>query len=78
VAYLFGEIETDFTLTASQPIRLHDTSHMTINRMGYGKGCTVSSDVPAITKNVALILITIFNRTIGCISEYYIQEIKHQ
>ncbi|CAF4876052.1 unnamed protein product [Rotaria sp. Silwood1] len=53
-AYLFSETVSDFTVTASHPTRVNDVVKVTVDRVGYGEGCTVSSDVDATTTNVAL------------------------
>jgi hypothetical protein len=55
-AYLFSETETDFTLTASHPLRINGMVKVAIDRVGYGKGCTVSSNVNSTTTNVVLML----------------------
>jgi chondroitin AC lyase len=44
-AYLFSETENDFTLTASQPLRVNGSVKVTVDRVGYGEGCSTSSDV---------------------------------
>jgi hypothetical protein len=54
--YLFSEIATDFTLTASHPIRLNGNMKVEVNRVGQGEGCVVSSDINASTINVTLTL----------------------
>jgi len=55
-SYLFSETETDFTLTVSQPLRLNGTMHVTIDRVGYGEGCTLSSNANTNTTTVVLAL----------------------
>jgi hypothetical protein len=55
-AYLFSETETDFTLTASHPMRVSGTLKVTVDRVGSGEGCTASSDIDATTTNVVLML----------------------
>jgi hypothetical protein len=57
-AYLFSETTTDFTVTASHPMRVNSIMKVTIDRVGYGEGCTVSSDIDAITTNMVLKLPT--------------------
>jgi chondroitin AC lyase len=51
-AYLFSENATDFTLTASHPMRTNDTVKLTVDRMGYGEGCITN----ATQTNVTLML----------------------
>ncbi len=55
-AYLFSETGTDFTLTASHPMRVNGTLKVTVDRVGNGEGCTASLDMDAITTNVTLML----------------------
>jgi chondroitin AC lyase len=55
-AYLFSETATDFTVTASHPMRVNGTVKVTVDRVGYGDGCTTSSDVAATTTNMLLAL----------------------
>ncbi len=56
-AYLFSETETDFTLTASHPMRVNGNMKVTVDRLGYGEECTVSSDIDASpSTNVTLML----------------------
>jgi hypothetical protein len=55
-AYLYRESETDFTVTASHPTRVHGNVKITVDRVGHGEGCTVSSNIDAITTNVVLTL----------------------
>jgi chondroitin AC lyase len=55
-AYLFSETESDFTITASQPLQVNGTIKLTVDRIGYGEGCTSSSDSDASTTNVVLTL----------------------
>jgi chondroitin AC lyase len=47
-SYIFSETETDFTVTVSQPIRLNGTMHLTVDRVGYGDGCTVLSNTTTV------------------------------
>jgi hypothetical protein len=55
-AYLFSETDTDFTITASQPVRVNGTVKVVVDRVGYGEGCTMSSEINASTTNVTLSL----------------------
>jgi chondroitin AC lyase len=55
-AYLYSETGTNFTLTASHPLRVNSTVQVTIDRVGYGEGCTASSNIDATTTNVVLML----------------------
>ena len=55
-AYLFSETDTDFTITASQPLRVNGSIKVTIDRVGYGEGCTVSSDSDASMTDVTVML----------------------
>jgi chondroitin AC lyase len=55
-AYLFSETETDFTLTASHPIRVNGTVNVIVDRVGIGEGCTVPRSTDARTTNVTLML----------------------
>jgi chondroitin AC lyase len=55
-AYLFSETDSDFTITASQPLRVNGTLKVTVDRIGHGEGCTALSDTDASTTNVVLLL----------------------
>ena len=55
-AYLFSETSTEFTITASHPIRVSGTMNVIVNRMGYGEGCTVSTNADVSITNVTLTL----------------------
>jgi hypothetical protein len=55
-AYLFSETERDFTLTASHTMRVNSTVKITVDRIGEGEGCTISSNVAAARTTVILIL----------------------
>ena len=68
VFILFSETDTDFTLTASHSMRLNNTIQVTVDRIGYGKRCTPSSNTDA---NV-----TIFSSNVRCISECNMQKIN--
>ncbi len=58
-AFLFSETETNFTSTASNSMRDSGSLTVTVDRVGSGEGCTVSSDINATTTNVTLPLIPI-------------------
>ena len=47
--YLFSETDFDFTLTASQPIRINGVMNITIDRIGYGAGCTTLNNLTNVT-----------------------------
>jgi hypothetical protein len=55
-AYLFSETDNDFTITASQPLRVNGTMKVTVDRIGHGEKCTALSDTDASTTNVVLSL----------------------
>lgn len=42
-AYLFSETDTDFTITASHPIRVGGVFEIMVDRVGSGQGCAASS-----------------------------------
>jgi hypothetical protein len=48
-AYLFSETTTDFTITASQPIRVNGKMSILVNRIGYGQGCNLASSYTNMT-----------------------------
>jgi hypothetical protein len=49
-AYLFSESTTDFTVTASHPMRVGGNVKVTVDRVGSGEGCTASwNDNPQTT-----------------------------
>jgi chondroitin AC lyase len=52
-AYLFSETDTDFTLTASHPRFVSHVLEVTVDRVGHGENCIVSSSS---TTNVVLAL----------------------
>jgi hypothetical protein len=54
--YLFSETEQDFTLTASNPQSYIGYLNVTVDRVGYGEGCAVSSDIDPTTTSVILTL----------------------
>jgi hypothetical protein len=56
-AYIFSETETDFTLTASHPLRWNTTINVIVDRIGHGQGCGASSSyMDATGTNMTLIL----------------------
>ena len=55
-AYLFSETDTNFTLTVSHPMRVNGTMKVAVDRVGYGEGCTVSSNMNATATNLILTL----------------------
>lgn len=55
-AYIFSETDTDFTLTASHPIRWNTTMSIVIDRIGYGRGCQTSPYMNTIGTNMTIIL----------------------
>jgi hypothetical protein len=57
-AYLFSETDRDFTLTASYPIRDNGSLNVTVDRVGYGEGCAISSGANATRTKMTLMLPT--------------------
>jgi hypothetical protein len=55
-AYLYSETATDFTVSASHPMRVNGRMKVTVDRVGSGEGCAVLSDVNAKTTDVTLTL----------------------
>jgi hypothetical protein len=55
-AYLYSETETDFTLSASHPMRVNGRMNVIVDRVGEGEGCASLSDVNEKITNVTLIL----------------------
>jgi hypothetical protein len=54
-AYLFSETATDFTVTTSHPIRLNSSISLSLDRIGYGEGCsTLSLSKNSLFTNVTL------------------------
>jgi chondroitin AC lyase len=51
--YLFNETTTDFSVTVSHPTRINGTVTITVDRVGFGQGCTALSDS---TTNVTIVL----------------------
>ncbi len=52
--YLFNETDNGFTISVAQPMRINGTVSVTVDRIGYGEGCTTSTDDNASTTNVTL------------------------
>jgi hypothetical protein len=42
--YLFNETATEFSVTASHPIRFNNSVSITVDRLGLGEGCAALSD----------------------------------
>lgn len=55
-AYIYSETEKDFTITVSHPEILNTTVTVTVDRIGHGQGCTLSSYTDITTTNVTLTL----------------------
>ncbi len=55
-AYLFSETDTNFTVTASHPIRIDGTVKVVVDRVGSGQGCAATSNVDAPNTSVTLAL----------------------
>jgi hypothetical protein len=55
-AYLFSETATDFTITASHPLRVNSTIKVMVNRVGSGEGCIALSDGNVSNTDVTLTL----------------------
>ena len=55
-AFIFSENATAFTLTASHPIIFHTALNVTVDRVGTGKGCTVSAKGD-VTKTEMLVML---------------------
>ena len=55
-AYLFSETGIDFTVTASQPLRVNGTVTVLVDRLGSGDGCTMSANTDASSTNMVLTL----------------------
>ena len=53
-AYLYSESETNFTLTASHPMRVGGMVKITVDRVGSGEGCTTSTNSDATKTDVIL------------------------
>lgn len=55
-AYLFSETDNDFILTGSHPTRVNGTAKVSVNRIGYGEGCTqlIDADTPTTTVTLTL------------------------
>jgi chondroitin AC lyase len=54
--YLYSETATDFTVTASHPMRINNIVKVVVDRIGHGKECAVSSNVDATTTTITLML----------------------
>jgi hypothetical protein len=54
--FLYSETERDFTLTVSHPMRVNSNMMVTVDRVGHGEGCIVSSNIDATTTNMTLML----------------------
>lgn len=52
--YLFSETNENFTLTASSPKFYIGQLEVRVNRLGYGLGCTISTDLHGTTTNMTL------------------------
>ena len=48
-AYIFSETETEFTVTASHPIKLNNKLVVKVDRIGHGEGCVIDSSNTNIT-----------------------------
>ena len=55
-SYLFSETDTNFTLTASHPTRVHGSVKAIVDRIGQGEGCTVSTGSDATTTSMLVAL----------------------
>jgi chondroitin AC lyase len=55
-AYLFSETETNFTVTASHPMRVYGNVKVTVDRVGTGEGCSPVWDDNAKTTDVTVTL----------------------
>ena len=55
-AYLYGESATDFTVTASHPMRVGGRMKVIVDRAGSGEGCATIGNVNAPATNVLLTL----------------------
>lgn len=55
-AYLFSETDSDFTVTASHPMRINSSIEVIVDRVGYGQGCAILSDMNESEANVTLTL----------------------
>ena len=56
--FLYSETDTDFTLTASNPIRTNGVLTVAVDRMGVGEGCASSLDMNEPRTNVTLVIPT--------------------
>jgi hypothetical protein len=55
-AYLFSETATDFTITASHPLRVNGTMKVMVDRVGSGEGCIALSGDNVSNTDVTLTL----------------------
>ena len=55
-AYLFSETDTDFTLSVSRLVRVNGTMKVSVDRVEYGEGCIVSSNMNSSQTDVVLTL----------------------
>jgi hypothetical protein len=55
-AYLFSETETNFTVTASHPMRVYGNVKVTVDRVGSGEGCSALVDINATKTDVTVTL----------------------
>jgi hypothetical protein len=55
-AYLYSETDSDFTLTASHPMRVNGIVKVTVDRIGSDERCIISSNSSVTTTSVALTL----------------------
>lgn len=56
-AYLYSETERNFTLTASNPRSYIGSLNVTVDRVGYGKGCTTTSNINASTNTTVTLML---------------------
>jgi hypothetical protein len=54
--YLFSETDNAFIITASHPTRVNGTVKVSVDRTGYGEGCTRLVDAGVRTTTVTLTL----------------------
>ena len=55
-SYLFRETDDSFTVTASHPTRMNGSVVVSVDRIGYGQGCKISTKDDATTTSVELML----------------------
>ena len=56
--YIFSETDNDFTITASNPMRVNGHLNVTIDRQGYGDNCMTVSNKNVVETNVIVYLPT--------------------